>query len=55
MNMRDLCREYEDMRHEYIGGCILGETLLSIFFRIDLAYIIFAYMRSRHCTAAAVL
>ena len=53
MNMRG-------MRHEYIGGCILGEALLAIFLGLDLAYLFAcplseAHMGSRHCTAAAVL
>ena len=32
MNMRDMC-------HEYIGGCILEDTLLAIFLGVDLPYL----------------
>ena len=53
MNMRDMC-------HEYIGGCILEDTLLAIFLGVDLPYLFAfplseAHMGSRHCTPAAVL
>ena len=29
MNMRDLCHEYGQMRHEYKRGCILRVTFLA--------------------------